>query len=69
MVRTGASLVAVLLMAAAVGAAPDFAAVNVQPYEPPRPAPAFSLPDLEGRTRTLADTQGRVVMVFFWTTW
>jgi len=69
MPKAVAGLAAVLLVAGMAGAAPDFAAMSVQPYEPPRPAPAFSLPDLEGKTRLLADLQGKVVMVFFWTTW
>ena len=51
------------------GAAPDFASMQIQPYEPPKAAPAFSLPDLDGKTRQLADLRGKVVMVFFWTTW
>lgn len=50
-------------------AAPDFAALQIQPYDPPKPAPAFSLPDLDGRTTTLADLRGKVVMLFFWATW
>ena len=64
-----AGLAAVLLLGGTAGAAPDFAALNIQPYEPPKPAPAFSLPDLDGKTRQLADLRGKVVMVFFWTTW
>jgi peroxiredoxin len=43
--------------------------MSVQPYEPPKPAPAFALPDLEGTTHQLADLRGKVVLVFFWTTW
>ena len=44
-------------------------AMQVQPYDPPKPAPAFSLPDLDGKAHQLADLRGKVVMVFFWTTW
>ena len=42
---------AAAVMAAAVPAlaAPDFASLQIQEYDPPRPAPAFSLPDLKGR--------------------
>jgi cytochrome oxidase Cu insertion factor (SCO1/SenC/PrrC family) len=70
LIRTFAGLVVILLVAgAATAAAPDFAALNIQPYEPPKPAPAFSLPDLEGKPRSVADLHGKVVMVFFWTTW
>jgi cytochrome oxidase Cu insertion factor (SCO1/SenC/PrrC family) len=67
---TVASAMAVCLVtAAAWAAAPDFAAMQVQPYDPPKPAPAFSLPDLQGQVRTLADFRGKVVMLFFWATW
>jgi cytochrome oxidase Cu insertion factor (SCO1/SenC/PrrC family) len=65
-------LVAVLLLAAAAlpgAAAPDFGAMRVQPYEPPKPAPAFSLPDLGGKTWSLAEAKGKVVLLFFWATW
>ena len=64
-----ASLAAIVLVSGAAVAAPDFAGMQVQPYEPPKPAPAFSLPDLDGKARQLADLRGKVVMVFFWTTW
>lgn len=32
-------------------------------------APAFRLPDLEGRMVSLQDYRGKVVMLYFWTTW
>jgi hypothetical protein len=62
---------AAAVMAAAVPAlaAPDFASLQIQEYDPPRPAPAFSLPDLKGRNATLAELRGKVVMLFFWATW
>jgi cytochrome oxidase Cu insertion factor (SCO1/SenC/PrrC family) len=68
---TVASLAATLLVTAAVhsATAPDFAGMRVLSYDPPKPAPAFSLPDLEGKTRTLEDFRGKVLMLFFWATW
>jgi peroxiredoxin len=35
----------------------------------PKPAPAFELPDLAGNVHRLSDLRGKVVMLFFWTTW
>ena len=67
--RLGVSLVLALLLPLAAAAAPDFAALNVQPYDPPKPAPGFSLPDLDGRPVRLADLQGKVVLLFYWATW
>ena len=32
-------------------------------------APAFRLPDLEGRMVSLQDYQGKVILLYFWTTW
>lgn len=58
-----------VLAATALAATPDWAALDLQPYEPPRPAPAFALPDLEGRTHRLEDLRGKTVLLFFWATW
>jgi cytochrome oxidase Cu insertion factor (SCO1/SenC/PrrC family) len=63
----GAALV--LVAATSAGAAPDYTAFGLNPYEPPKEAPAFSLPDLDGRMRTLAGERGKVLLLFFWTTW
>jgi cytochrome oxidase Cu insertion factor (SCO1/SenC/PrrC family) len=60
---------AVALAATAAVAAPDFASLQVIPYEPPKPAPAFALPDLNGTEVRLSDLRGRVAMLFFWATW
>ena len=58
-----------LLIAGSAGAAPDFASLQVQPYQPPKPAPTFSLPSLDGRTIRLEDFRGKVLLLFFWATW
>jgi cytochrome oxidase Cu insertion factor (SCO1/SenC/PrrC family) len=50
------------------GAAPDFASLQVQPYQPPKPAPPFALPGLDGKVKRLVDLKGKVILVFFWTT-
>jgi cytochrome oxidase Cu insertion factor (SCO1/SenC/PrrC family) len=59
----------VLAGTAGAVAAPDFKAVGLQPYEPPKAAPDFTLPDIDGRTRSLADFRGKVLLLFFWATW
>ena len=58
-----------LLTVGSAGAAPDLASFQVQPYQPPKPAPAFALPSLDGRTVRLEDFRGKVVLLFFWATW
>jgi len=64
-----AGLAVAFLVGAALAAEPDFASIGAVPYAPPKPAPAFALPDLQGRTVRLADLRGKVVLVFFWATW
>jgi len=63
------TLLAMLLASSAAEVGPDFAALQVQPYDPPKPAPALALPDLDGKIVRLAALRGKVVMLFFWATW
>jgi cytochrome oxidase Cu insertion factor (SCO1/SenC/PrrC family) len=59
----------VALTAAASAAAPDWESLHIQPYEPPKPAPAFTFPDLDGKLHTLESLRGKVVILYFWATW
>lgn len=63
------SLVLALAALPAAAAGPDWTSFKAVPYEPPKVAPEFSLPDLDGRPVALADFRGRVTLVFFWATW
>jgi cytochrome oxidase Cu insertion factor (SCO1/SenC/PrrC family) len=69
----GGTVLAALLVAelalAAPAAGPDLGGLDLQPYDPPKPAPAFALPDLAGHTWSLAQLRGKVVLLFFWATW
>ena len=62
-----------MLLALTAGPAPasglDFGALGVQSYDPAKPAPAFALPDLTGKTVRLVDFRGKVVLLYFWATW
>ena len=62
-------LVAAVATQAARAMEHDSAAIRMQPYDPPKPAPAFALPDLSGKTVRLGDFKGKIVLVFFWATW
>ena len=62
-------VVVLALVPLAAAAAPDFAALDIQRYQPPKPAPEFALPDLNGRQVRLADLRGKVVLLFYWATW
>ena len=68
------TLIAAALWAGAAAAQPAAAPpawekLGVQAYEAPRPAPAFALPALDGRTVRLEDQKGKAVLLLFWATW
>ena len=69
--RMAALLLLMSLIAAAPrpAATPDFTGMEVQPFDPPKPAPAFALPALDGTTVRLEDLRGKVLMLVFWATW
>ncbi len=53
-----------------VNAAEDpMSAAGVLKYSPGVTAPGFTMRDMDGRTIQLADFRGKVVLLFFWTTW
>jgi peroxiredoxin len=39
------------------------------PVNPRKPAPDFSLPDMDGKIHKLSDYPGKVVLLNFWATW
>ena len=63
------ALLVVGLALGAPAASPDFEALDLQPYDTPKPAPAFSLTDLDGHAWSLPNLRGKVVLLFFWATW
>jgi len=68
------SVIAATLWAAGAAAQPAatppaWDKMGVQAYESPRPAPAFALPALDGRTVRLEDQKGKALLLFFWATW
>jgi len=72
--RAATVLIAAALWATAAAAQPAAAPtawekMGVQTYESPKPAPAFALPTLDGRTVRLEDQKGKAVLLFFWATW
>ena len=58
-----------LFASAASAAAPDFAGMQIQAFNPPKPTPAFAFPDLSGKTVKLEDVKGKVTMLVFWAVW
>jgi cytochrome oxidase Cu insertion factor (SCO1/SenC/PrrC family) len=67
--RVAAALCFLILAAQSAAAAPNWSALDMTPYEPPKPAPAFALPDPDGKITRLEDLRGKVVLLFFWATW
>ena len=72
--RAAGSVIAAALWATVAAAQPAAAPaawekMGVQAYESPKPAPAFALPALDGRTVRLQDYRGKAVLLFFWATW
>ena len=69
----GSVLVAALWAAVAAAqpaaAPPAWEKMGVAAYEPPKEAPAFALPTLDGRTVKLEDYRGKALLLFFWATW
>ncbi len=63
-----AALLALLLAAPTLAAAPDFDGMQVEQL-PGKPAPSFALPALDGKTVRLEDFRGKIVMIVFWATW
>jgi cytochrome oxidase Cu insertion factor (SCO1/SenC/PrrC family) len=69
-IRVLGTLAALMLLAtSALAAPPDFAGMQIQSYDPPKPAPTLVLPNLEDKTVRLEDFKGKVVMLVFWATW
>ena len=69
-----ASILAAALWATVAAAQPAAAPsvwekMGVSVYESPKPAPAFALPALDGRTVRLEDYRGKPLLLFFWATW
>ncbi len=67
LIATAATLA--LLAGTAAAAQPDWASLDLAAYAPPKAAPEFALPDLAGKTRTLAEFRGKALLLFFWATW
>lgn len=65
-VIVGALVFSFFRFAAGAAALDTFRAL---PTAQQRPAPAFTLPDHQGKAVRLADLQGKVVVVRYWVTW
>jgi peroxiredoxin len=58
-----------LLMAASLAAEPKTTRAELQPAAARKAAPAFALQDPSGKTVTLDEYRGKVVVLDFWATW
>lgn len=67
--RPLATLSIVLLVTAGCGGSGTDPAAVAEPAEGPPMAPAFTLPDLDGNTVSLSDSDGNVRIIDFWATW
>jgi cytochrome oxidase Cu insertion factor (SCO1/SenC/PrrC family) len=68
-IRLAAALWAGAAAAQPAAAPPGWETLGIHAYESPRPAPAFALPALDGRTVRLEDRKGKALLLFFWATW
>ena len=64
-----AALWAAVAAAQPAAAPPAWEKMGVAAYEPPKAAPAFALPTLDGHTVRLEDYRGKALLLFFWATW
>jgi cytochrome c biogenesis protein CcmG/thiol:disulfide interchange protein DsbE len=65
--RTLALLITLSSLAAA--ADPTAVRAELQPAKIRHPAPAFALKDASGKTSTLRDYRGKLLLIDFWATW
>lgn len=76
-VRFGATFLAMMLVSLFTGGSrlhaaslqQSITALGLTEIPGDRAAPAIRLPDLKGQTVSLEDYRGKVVMLYFWTTW
>jgi cytochrome oxidase Cu insertion factor (SCO1/SenC/PrrC family) len=64
-----ATLVLLGLVGPAAGAPDVWEAAGIAKARERLEAPGFTLPDLQGHSVRLEALRGRVVLLYFWTTW